>query len=195
MLGGDAKSAFMQGGADPKKGAEGDLYMSQPRNGKLRGLVKGQLLRLVGSAYGKVNAPRLWWRVIIGFLVTSGWTRHSMDASVLMYYTTAGVLVGILGIHVDDIIGGCADESVIQPLRDRIKWGSFTFGAEALTFCGRRVTRKQDLLTVTMRDHNVAIEVNKLPRDRRATPSAALEGGEPGELISGVGTLQWVGGN
>lgn len=57
FFGGDAKSAFMQGGADP--GGE-EIYVSQPRNGSLPGLKPGQLCRLIGSAYGKVNAPRLW---------------------------------------------------------------------------------------------------------------------------------------
>ena len=142
MFGGDAKSAFMQGGADPTTDDEQELYMSQPRKGTLPDMVKGQLCKLVGSAYGKVNAPRLWWRVIIGYLASTGWTRHSMDASVAMYYGKKQELLAVLGIHVDDILGGCLNESVIQPLRDRFKWGSFAVGASEYLFCGRRVCVK-----------------------------------------------------
>ena len=65
FFGGDAKSAFMQGGSDP--GGE-EIYMSQPRNASLPNMPKGPLCRLIGSAYGKVNAPRLWCMCWSAFL-------------------------------------------------------------------------------------------------------------------------------
>ena len=191
FFGGDAKSAFMQGGSDP--GGE-ELYLSQPRNGSLPGMLKGQICRLIGSAYGKVNAPRLWWRVLVGYLVPVDWQRHSMDQSVLMKYD-GDRLVGVVGIHVDDLLGGCISADVIQPLRERFKWGSFTFDGAEFTFCGRLIEVRQRSLKVSMRAHNVAIEINKMPRHRRGSPQSPLTGGEPAELISGIGTLQWVGSN
>ena len=32
-------------------------------------------------------------------------------------------LVGILGMHVDDVLGGVVDEKFVKPLRDRFQWG------------------------------------------------------------------------
>lgn len=133
--------------------------------------------------------------VLVGFLVTDGWVRHSMDQSVLMKHDDDGKLIGVVGIHVDDLLGGCANEQVIAGLKSRFKWGSFSFGGNEFQFCGRLITVRESSVSVTMRAHNVAIEVNKLPRHRRGTPDSPLTGGEPSELISGIGTLQWVGSN
>ena len=54
---------------------------------------------------------------------------------------------------------------------------------------------REKTILINMRSHNVAIEVNKLPRHRRGVPEAPLEGSEPAELISGIGSLQWIGSN
>ena len=104
---------------------------------------------------------------------------HSMDASVLMFYSKSGELLGVLGIHVDDILGGCRDESVIEPLRKRFKWGSFAVNSPEYTFCGRLVTVRERTIRITMPSHNEAIEINKLARDRRSKLEALLEKGEP----------------
>ena len=95
----------------------------------------------------------------------------------------------------DDLIGRVSCETVIAPLQKRFKWGSFTFDGTEFTFCGRQIEVRSRTVKISMRAHNVAIEVNKLPRHRRGTPQSALTAGEPAELISGVGTLQWVGSN
>lgn len=50
-------------------------------------------------------------------------------------------------------------------------------------------------LSVTMRDHNIAIEVKQLPRCRRAASDSFFQGSESAELVSGFGTLQCVDGN
>ena len=195
LFGGDLKSAFMQGGAGPKGDGEDEIYLSQPRNGKLPGLVYGQLLQLKGSAYGKVNAPRLWWRKFVGFLVSSGWHRHSMDATILMLYDdcTPAKLIAIIGVHVDDVIGGCVSRAGIQHIRDAFLWGEFNFGS--LTFCGREIVQRERCIRVTQQAHNEAIEITKLPRARRAEPESDLTATEASDLISGIGTLQWVGSN
>ena len=62
------------------------LYRSPPRSGRLKGVKPGQILIMFGSGCGKVNAPRLRWRVLVGFLVLTGWRRHSMNACVQMCY-------------------------------------------------------------------------------------------------------------
>ena len=83
----------------------------------------------------------------------------------------------------------------IQPLRERFKWGSFAYDGSEFVFCGRLTEVRLRSVKISMRTHNVAIEINKLPRHRRGSPQSALADGEPAELISGIGTLQWVGSN
>ena len=160
LFGGDAKSAFMQGGADET----GDqLYLRPPRNGTLPGVHPRQLLKLVGSGYGKVNAPRLWYRQFAGFLIKDRWERHSMDPTVfLLYRDWLGnlQLVGILGMHVDDVLGGVVDEKLIKPLNDRFQLGSVQWND--LVFCGRHVTQRKNTIEIDMGSYCMAIGTNKL---------------------------------
>ncbi len=139
LFGGDCKSAFMQGGADPLADGEEALHLSQPRNGRLPGLRPKQLVRMVGSGYGKINAPRLWWRVLIGFLISIGWQRHSMDQCIMLRYDDRNdyKLVAVLGVHVDDLIGGTVGEKWLQPIWDRFAFGSFVW--REIDFCGREI--------------------------------------------------------
>ena len=51
-----------------------------------------------------------------------------------MKYDVNDKLVGVVGIHVDDLLGGCANEKVIAGLRARFKWGSFSYGGNEFAF-------------------------------------------------------------
>ena len=158
----------------------------------MKGLRPGQLLEMLGSGDGKVNAPRLWYRKFMGFLVHSGWVIHSMDPCVAMLYR-ADRLIAVLGVHVGDILGGCRSVADIQHLIDRFKWGQFVWNS--LVFCGREVVTAHDPILVMQCEHNRAIEVNKIPRHRRSDPAAPLLPNEKSDMVSGIGTLQWIGSN
>ena len=105
----------------------------------------------------------------------------------------SGQPVAILGVHVDDIIGGCRRRSDIQHLVDRFEWGSFSWNA--LVFCGREVTLESGRVLVTQVEHNKGIEINKIERHRHGDPTAPLLPNEKSDMVSGIGTLQWIGSN
>ena len=93
LYGGDATSAFMQGGKDEQR--QLPLYMRPPKNGTLEGVDPDQLIEIIGSIYGLVNSPRLWYRVLAGFLINEdGWKLHSMDVAVFMKFA-GGLLVAL----------------------------------------------------------------------------------------------------
>ena len=172
LFGADASSAFMQGGADPLTSGAQWFYVWQPRNligmETLPGMQKGQIIELVGSAYGKVNAPRLWYRVVARFLLWTGWVQHSFDCCFFMLYCEKSAeLIGVIGIHVDDLIGGVKYEWVPGKLEERFTWGSFKW--HDLVFCGKHFVQnlKARTIQVDQRSFCEAIEVTTMPRERR----------------------------
>ena len=190
LLGGDATSAFMQGGADKQR--EQPLYMRPPRNGTLEGVDPNQLIEIIGSIYGLVNSPRLWYRVLAGFLVNEdGWKQHSMDVAVFMKFVN-GVFRGVLAIHVDDIIAAVANELLLEPLRKKFDWGK-GFARDTLDFTGKQIVREGGWVKVFGSLFAGAIETFRMPRERRAQLKDKLTAVEASELKSGIGTLSWAG--
>ena len=60
-------------------------------------------MEIHGCVYGTINAPRLWYRVIVGFLISDGWTLLKMDVAMLVRYDS-GKLTGLIVLHVDDFV-------------------------------------------------------------------------------------------
>ena len=194
MIGGDASTAFLQGGKDGQR--QEPLYMRPPRIGKLHGVDFDQLLEIIGSVFGLINAPRLWYRVIAGFLMSTGWKRHSQDPAVFILYQ-AGVLVAVLALHVDDVLIGVKVKTLLIPMKDRFAWGDGSFENDNdVIYCGRRMQHEPGVrIRITKGAFCGAIEVGKLTKERRANPAAPLVGEELSELSSCIGSLNWVGGN
>ena len=101
----DIKTAFLRGQAD----AANPLAMDPPE--ELRRALKlqpGEVCELLGNAYGRVDAPLLFYKELCKQLEALGFQRHPLEPCVFMLYNQ-GRLSGILGVHVDDgVCGGDA---------------------------------------------------------------------------------------
>ena len=146
--------------------------------------------------YGLVNAPRLWYRVIAGFLLATSWKRHSQDPAVFMLYQDS-VLVAVIALHVDDVLLGVKDLKIVQPLRDRFTWGAGSFeNINDVVFCGRRIVHEPGKrMIITQEAFCGAIEINRISKERRQQATAPLSTSELSELSSCIGSLNWVGNN
>ena len=190
LFGADAKSAFMQGGADLSR--EDPIYMDQPKGTTLDGCEVGALVQIVGSVYGLVNSPRLWWRVVAGWLVKHGWKMLRTDVSVFAFFD-CGRVVAAIAVHVDDLLIGAEHWKYLQDLKAAFTWGDWK--RDFLTFCGRQVeyTRGKYIL-LHQETFASGMEVSSLPRARRQEQKSPLTPNEVSELRSVNGCLQWVGG-
>ena len=95
-------------------------------------------MKVIGSVYGLVSAPRLWYRRFVGAMVAAGWTLHRVDAALLMKYDVAhGELEGICCVHVDDILIGASGENVFAGFKEQFQWGAWEL--DEIAVCGRRV--------------------------------------------------------
>ena len=118
----DIKTAFLLGKADESN----PLAMDPPK--ELRqalGMTDDQVCLLLGNAYGRVDAPLLFYKELSKQLLALGFSRHPLEPCVWMLYTE-GKLRWIVGIHVDD--GVCGGDAVfrqkIADLQRRLPLGS-----------------------------------------------------------------------
>ena len=83
---------------------------------RLMNLAEDEVLKMLKSGFGDVRAPRLWYDKAARDLCQIGFARHPLDRCVFMSFNGGGLpksvsegmerLDGILGLHVDDFIGG-----------------------------------------------------------------------------------------
>ena len=76
------------------------------------GLRPEEVCELVGNAYGRVDAPLLFYRELKSQLFKLGLTIHPLDPYIFLLESTSDtgrILHGILGVHVDD--GLCGGDS------------------------------------------------------------------------------------
>ena len=119
--------------------------MKQPRQG-LPGLVPAQLLRLRKSVYGRPDASRAWYNELARVLEQElGFVRSVVDPAAFYLREPNGKLVGMMIIHVDDVMigtdqGPYAGE-VVERLRKRFPCGTWQAVAKefsGVSYCGKK---------------------------------------------------------
>ena len=156
-------------------------------------MVPGQLMELLILVYGFADAPRHWWRKFREVATNIGFLQCSLDLALFVAYS-GGKLIAVLGVHVDDIIGG-DDGSEGAQLRQRLAkalvWGDWSYNV--ITFCGRQIKRLDGgRVTVDQQVFAQSLEPPTVPKHRSVTPDAALTSREETEARSGVGSLRWL---
>ena len=114
------------------------MNMSQDEVGKLN-----------KSAYGLVDAPFLWYQALVSELERLGFEASPFDACLFVLREPknspkAGEIAGVLGIHVDDGIGGGNSlfAEKIQELEKKYPFGSHR--TNAFTFTGIELSQHGD---------------------------------------------------
>ena len=198
---GDISNAFLQGAPLVGKPA---MYMRQPKQG-LRGLVEGQILKLLKPVYGRPDAPRAWYDELSRILVDElGYERSGVDPALFMLRDPKGCLKGLLVVHVDDVMA-CHDGSdlgkeVTLKLYKRFPFGTWQRVCEqqcGVTYCGKEIRIDQDSLgpkVVLSQDAFVDGRLQPMvidPERKKQKDSPATEE-ERTDYRSIVGSLQWL---
>ena len=100
----DVKAAFLQG-----KPQEGRILGLEPvpELAKAMGLSSQEVCRLTKGAYGLVDAPYMWFQALRSELLKLGFQQSPFDPCMFaLRNPDNNQLDGVLGIHVDDGIGG-----------------------------------------------------------------------------------------
>ena len=124
IWGADIKTAFLSGDASNR-----DLYFRPPPEVKeFMQLTDDDVLRLEKAAYGLAEAPRAWFLRLTRELVAVGLVVSQLDPCVfLLRDKLSRELLGVCGVHVDDLLGGGtpAMDECLQRLRKKLPFGDF----------------------------------------------------------------------
>ena len=123
LWGADIKTAFLSG--DP---SQRDIFFRPPKEIKeWMNLSNDDLFRLEKAAYGLAEAPRAWFLRLSRELKSAGLLVSQLDPCLYSLRSKNGKLLGICGVHVDDLIGGGEKEmdDVLSNLRKQLPFGDF----------------------------------------------------------------------
>ena len=121
LISGDIKTAFLSGDEDIR-----NMFISPPDDvSQMQNLDHETVLRLRKAVYGLVNAPKKWWDRLKTSLIEHGFTSCALDPRAFVLQKS-GKIHGVLGVHVDDVIGG-GNETVDRIMTTVRK--EFDFGA------------------------------------------------------------------
>ena len=187
---GDVTGAFLE--ADDMVRTEGKLYMSMPTTYPLPGYDKEQLFEVIRPIYGLNDSPQSWFNKYRHTVQKQGWKQSQLDPCVFFLWEKQQ-LVGIMGVHVDDVvIGGSGKlfELKLQWLRSTFPFRKWQEGQG--TFCGSEL--KQDPTTGGISVHQRSfIEKMQKPKLRSKDPSTMeVNDEEVTSLKSCLGAALWL---
>lgn len=189
----DIKTAFLRGKADEKN----PLAMEPPPElRKKLQLQDNQVCQLVGNAYGRVDAPLLFFKELRKHLQELQFKVHPLEPC--LYYLESqhnGVrkIHGVLGTHVDDGLCGGDDwfHQQIHKLKEKLPFGSFK--TRKFTFTGIQLEQLPDFsIKATQGDYVKAISAIDVGKSRREVPEAPVTDSEMTKLRGLIGSMQYA---
>eukprot|EP00435_Cladocopium_sp_Y103_P034598 s1525_g9.t1 len=191
----DIKTAFLRGSRQDTR----ILGVEPPMELRARMSLKDdETCELLKGAYGLINAPLLWYLELKGALLSLGFVISPMDPCLFVLpkqHPSPGTpkIHGIVGIHVDDGIGG-GDETfskAIRALESRFPFGSHRQGAFVFTGVGIHQEPNGDI-KLNQKEYVNDIPPIDISRERRKEPESKITPGELQQLRGLIGSLQYA---
>ena len=187
----DIKTAFLRGRSDDR-----ELAMQPvPEFQKLLGISKEHVLLLKGNAYGRVDAPLLFYKEFRRCLENEGFVAHPLDNCLFLPRdpSDSTKLDGILGTHVDDAIGGGNSRfnKALQQVQKKLPFGNHE--STKFKFTGLTIEQRDDFsIKVGQKDYVHQIEPIDIPKLRRKEQEAPVTEQEQQQLRALCGSLQYA---
>ena len=190
----DIKAAFLQGQPQSDRVIALDPV---PELRKALDLKPQEICKLNKGAYGLIDAPYLWYCALVTELTRLGFETSPFDPCCFVLRSPPkgdqpGQLEGILGVHVDDGIGGGSPyfESKIQELEKKFAFGSHK--VSAFTFTGIEVTQHSDFsITLSQSAYVKKIPPIAIEANRKSQPEQPVTEAERLALRGLIGSLQY----
>ena len=192
---GDISNAFLQGA--PLEGEA--MYMKQPKQG-LPGLVKGQIIKLVKSVYGRPDAPRAWFNELSRVLQQElKFVQSVVDPAMFFLRHEDGKLGAILIVHVDDLML-CCDGSQnilkrVEELRNRFPFGTWQNVSKepSISYCGKEIRVEGECVKLSQNKFiDGRLDEIKISKERKLQLECEVTEEERSDYRSVVGSLQWL---
>ena len=153
-------------------------------------------LKVCRAFYGLVHSPRKWYEHMSGTLKRIGWRALLSDPCVFVLEDPTGKVVGLSGLHVDDIlIGGDEDSEVFQTaqrqLEESYRWGKWDQGS--FTFAGTRISQEENgTIKMDQREYSEKwLSEVKLENGRDQYPKLKATPEEISQLRGAIGSIAW----
>lgn len=191
----DIRTAFLRGSRQDSR----ILGVEPPPELRLKmKLQSHETCELLKGAYGLVNAPLLWYCELKNALLSLGFVISPFDPCLFVLPKLQAKrdecqIHGVLGIHVDDGIGGgdSTFNQAIAALEKRFPFGSQRQGS--FTFTGIQVNQEIDgHITLSQKDYVQDIPPINIPKERRKIPEAKITPQELQDLRGLIGSLQYA---
>lgn len=189
----DISTAFLKGESDGRP-----LGIHPPKDlAREIGLQPNEDCALTGGAYGRIDAPFLWYKSFRTTLESFGFVVCPFDGCLFSLVTMNADgtprVRGVLGIHVDDGLGGGDSyfSSIIQKLREIYHFGSYDEGD--FEFCGVRYRQWDDgSIEMDQIEYLKKVEPIDVPRSRRMIPDDPVSEWERQQLRRLCGSVQFA---
>ena len=187
----DIKTAFLRGRSDQRELAIYPVKEFQ----EMLSLSQEQVLLLKGNAYGRVDAPLLFYKEFRKCLEHEGFTAHPLDNCLFLLRNPEDPtkLDGILGTHVDDGIGGGGPRfnKALENLQRKLPFGNREY--RKFKFTGLTVEQREDFsIKVGQKDYVHQIEPIDVAKIRRKEPESPVTSQEQHQLRALCGSLQYA---
>ena len=186
LISGDLKTAFLSGDEDIR-----NIFISPPDDVRqMLNLDHETVLRLRKAVYGRVNVLKKWWDRLKTSLIKHGFTSCALDpcAFVLRKWK----IHGVLGVHVDDVIGGGNEtfDRTMTTVRKEFDFGAWDVGN--FRFKGRQISQMPNGETVCdMEQHKQELEQIDVSKADKTKLERVLNLKEHTQFRGGVGSLGW----
>ena len=187
----DITTAFLRGKSDDRQ-----LAMEPPKElRELLGMENHQICLLEGNAYGRVDAPLLFYREFRKCLEEVGFTAHPLDNCLYLLRDPKDpkILNGIVGTHVDDGLGAGNQKFnyALQQLQKKLPFGSHE--KRKFRFTGLEIEQLPDFsIKVSQEKYVQRINPIDIPKPRRAEVDSPITPQELNKLRGICGSLQYA---
>ena len=186
IWGADIKTAFLSGDASSR-----DLFFKPPKEvQEIMNLGPHDVLRLEKAAYGLAEAPRAWFLRLSRELSAVGMTVSQLDPCVfILRCTTSLELLGICGVHVDDLLGGGtpAMNHCLENLKKKLPFGEFR--TKTIKYTGAEIRQNPDF-SIEVSQVAYVDKLEEVCTKSFGTSSDPLP--EPSLMRACCGQLAWV---
>ena len=190
----DIKTAFLRGQSRDNR----ILGIEPPKELKERlHLQDNEVLQLLKGAYGRVDAPYLWFMELKQALENLGFTQAPFDPCCFVLYSENSngqpTTEGMIGIHVDD--GLCCGSPKFHAKLKQLEQ-KFPFGSKKETnfvFTGLQISQKDDgAIWVDQTQYVKDIPPITLDKHRKGNPEDVVNEKERQNLRGLIGSLQYA---
>ena len=192
----DIRTAFLRGSRQDSR----ILGVEPPAELRCKmDLKDDEVCELLKGAYGLINAPLLWYCELKSALLSLGFVISPLDPCLFVLpkknkpMDEPSAIHGVLGIHVDDGIGGGDKhfQQAIKALETKFPFGSQRQGS--FTFTGVNIHQEHngDIL-LSQKDYINDIPPIDVNRDRRKNPEMPINSSELQQLRGLIGSLQYA---